>query len=157
MEPFVFQQLAFVRKLTLKAAEGLTEEMADIVPDGFRNSLRWQLGHLYVVLERFAFKAPGLPQQLPDGFRERFEFGTSPLTWAVDAPLPTLPELRELLAEQPARVEALLAQRLREEVAPYTTSTGFTLSTPGEFLGLALYHEGLHQGAVKLYKTILSR
>ncbi|WP_028608778.1 DinB family protein [Paenibacillus harenae] len=155
MEHYLFVQLAFVRGQTLKAANGITEENADRIPDGFRNSLRWQLGHIYVVLERFAFQAAGLPQQLPGGFKERFEYGTSPLTTPAAVPVPTLDELKLLLGEQPARIQGALADRLQQKVEPYTTSAGLTLGTPEQFLSFALYHEGMHNSAIKLYKVLL--
>ncbi|MCR2806574.1 DinB family protein [Paenibacillus soyae] len=157
MVHYLFDQLAFVRKGTLKAAEGVTEEQADIVPEGFNNSIRWNLGHLYVVLERYGFKYIGLPQQLPEGFRERFEFGTSPRSYEGAAPVPTMTELTELLGGQVDRIREALGDRMHEQVTPYTTSTGFTLYTPEQFMSLALYHEGLHQSVIKLYKTILNR
>ncbi|RJE85121.1 DinB family protein [Paenibacillus sp. 1011MAR3C5] len=157
MEHYLFRQLAFVRNGTLKAASGVSEEMADLIPDGFRNSIRWNLGHVYVVLERFAFHNIGLPQQLPDGFKERFEYGTSPLTSVSSAAVPSLPELERLLGEQNARIQAALKDRLQEKITPYTTSTGITLDSPEQFLSMALYHEGLHQSIIKLYKNLLTR
>lgn len=157
MEHHLFKQLAFVRGGTLKAAGGVSEEMADIIPDGFRNSIRWNLGHVYVVLERFAFQYIGLPQHLPDGFKERFEYGTSPLTSVSSSPVPSLSELEQLLGDQNVRIQAALQDRLQEKITPYTTSTGFTMDSPEQFLSLALYHEGLHQSVIKLYKNLLNR
>lgn len=157
MEHHLFKQLAFVRGGTLKAAGGVSEEMADIIPDGFRNSIRWNLGHVYVVLERFAFQYIGLPQHLPDGFKERFEYGTSPLTSVSSSSVPSLSELEQLLGDQNVRIQAALQDRLQEKITPYTTSTGFTMDSPEQFLSLALYHEGLHQSVIKLYKNLLNR
>ncbi|MBW5445482.1 DinB family protein [Cohnella sp. CFH 77786] len=154
---YLFDQAEFVRKQTLKAMEGVTEEMADKIPDGFRNSIRWNLGHVYVVLERYIFKYLELPLHVPEGFQELFEFGTSPLGWPDSVRVPTLPELEALLAGQLARVREAVGHRLRDEVPqPYTTSLGMRLSTPEEFLSFNLYHEGMHLGAVKLYKKLLS-
>lgn len=154
---YLFRQLAFVRAQTLKAVEGISEETADLVPEGFRNNIRWNLGHIYVVLERFAFHYIGLPQQLPSGFKERYEFGTSPVDSTVTGPIPTLPELAVLLSEQQDRIREALAGRLNEKLEqPYTTSTGITLETPHQFLGFSLYHEGMHFSVIKLYKRLLS-
>ncbi|PYI56580.1 DinB family protein [Paenibacillus flagellatus] len=158
MDPFLFDQLTFVRGQTLKAMEGVTEELADRIPDGFRNSLRWQLGHVYVVLERFAFQYIGLPLYRPDGFKELFEYGTSPAAWPETVRVPTLAELEVLLREQPGRIREALEHRLKERIEPpYTTSTGVTLAAPEQFISFGLYHEGMHQSVVKLYKTLLNR
>ncbi|WP_199621973.1 DinB family protein [Paenibacillus alkalitolerans] len=157
MEHFLFKQLAFVRSQTLKLMDGVTEELAERIPDGFRNNIRWNLGHIYVVLERFAFQYIGLPQHLPEGFKERFEYGTSPLNTPDSVLVPTLQELETLLKEQHQRIHEALANRLQEKVTPYTTSAGITLDTPEQFLSLNLYHEGMHLSVIKLYKSLLSR
>jgi hypothetical protein len=158
MEHFLFNQLALVRAQTLKIVEGITEETADRIPEGFRNSIRWQMGHIYVVLERFAFQYIGLPLHLPEGFKEQFEYGTSPLNAPISVPVPTLQELKTLLKDQLERIRDALGHRLQEKVIPpYTTSAGMTLETPEQFLSFNLYHEGMHISVIKLYKTLLSR
>ncbi|MGK9250650.1 DinB family protein [Paenibacillus humicus] len=155
MDTSLFDQLDFVRNQTLGRLQGIDEQSADAIPQGFRNSIRWNSGHLYVVLERLAFQAIGLPQQLPDGFVEQYEYGTSPSSMPESAQAATMDELIRLLQDQPDRVRAGLSGRLQESVAPYTTSTGFTLSTPEQFIRLALYHEGMHFGIIKSYRALL--
>jgi hypothetical protein len=158
MEHFLFRQLAFVRGQTLKMMEGVTEEIADLIPEGFRNTIRWNVGHIYVVLERFAFHYIGLPLHLPKGFKEQFEYGTSPLNTPASVPVPTLQELETLLKEQQERIREALAHRLQEKIVPpYTTSAGMTLETPEQFLSFNLYHEGMHLNVIKVYKSLLSR
>lgn len=156
MEHLLFKQLDFVRGQTLKTMAGVTEEMADQIPEGFRNSLRWNFGHIYVVLERFSFHFIGIPQHLPEGFKEQFEYGTSPLLTSASIPVPTLEELETLLKEQVGRIREALVHRMHEKIEPpYTTSAGMTLDTPEQFLSFNLYHEGMHFGIIKLYKKLL--
>lgn len=157
MEHYVFNQLDFVRAQVLKAVEGVSEEMADQIPDGFRNSIRWQLGHIYVVLERLAYQSLGLPTQTPEGFKELFEFKTSPLTAPTGLAVPSLQELTALLKEQPVRIRSELANRLHDDITPYTTSAGMKLESLAEFLSFNLYHEGMHFSVIKQYKVLLSR
>ncbi|WP_379134566.1 DinB family protein [Paenibacillus sp. sgz500958] len=156
MEHYLFRQLAFVRMRISQAMQGVTEEMADLIPAGYRNSLRWQLGHIYVVCERFSFQFIGLPLHLPEGFKELFENGTSPLTAPESLALPTLPELEGLLAEQQIRIREQLGDRMQEHMPPYTTSGGMTMETPEQFLSFNLYHEGLHTSVIKMYKKMLT-
>lgn len=136
--------------------DGVTEETADRIPDGFRNTIRWQLGHVYVVLERFAFQYLGLPLHLPEGFKEQFEYGTTPLNRPNSVTVPTLQELENLLKDQQERIRDVLGHRLEEKIVPpYTTSAGMTLETPEQFLSFNLYHEGMHISVIKLYKILL--
>jgi len=158
MDHFLFKQLDFVRSQTLKWMDGLTEETADKIPEGFRNNIRWHFGHVYVVLERHCLQYSELPLHLPPGFKERFEFGTSPLTVpaSVTASVPTLEELKVLLQEQPERIRKALSHRMSEKVAqPYTTSAGMLLETSEQFLSFNLFHEGMHLSVIKLYTSLL--
>ncbi|MDU0202276.1 MULTISPECIES: DinB family protein [Paenibacillus] len=157
MEHFLFRQLAFVRNQVLQAVEGISEETADQIPNGFRNSIRWQLGHIYVVMERYAFQYMGLPQQLPEGFKEQFEYKTSPLTTPADIVVPTLSELKMLLKRQIERIQSELGDRLQDNVTPYTTSAGMKLESLEQFLSFNLYHEGMHFSVIKIYKVLLSQ
>ncbi|WP_162356640.1 DinB family protein [Metabacillus mangrovi] len=156
MGHFVFEQMKFARAQVIRSMEDVSADIADIVPDGFRNSIRWNLGHLYVVLERFSFQYIGLPQIMPDGFKEHFEYGTSPLH-PSSAPLPSLNLLKTLLEEQPGRIEEKLLDRLQEPATPYTTSQGMRLETPEQFLSFHLFHEGQHLNTIKLYKQMLAK
>ena len=59
MNEAIFNQLDFARGGTLKSVENVTEQEADIIPEGFANSIRWNLGHIYTVHEQFAFATAG--------------------------------------------------------------------------------------------------
>lgn len=159
MSTNLFDQMAFIRSQTLEAMEGVTEELADRIPAGFRNNLRWQLGHVYTVTEKLAFAQSKLPMHLPEGFMERFPYGTSPLDNIANSfPVPTLPQLGSLLKEQPERIRAALpSSRLNENVPTIITSTGLGLLTLEQSLRYNMYHEGLHFGIILVYKRLLSR
>lgn len=157
MPHYLFDQLAKSRSMTLKAMDGVTEEIADIIPEGFRNHIRWNLGHLYVVQERFAFQYVGLPLHMPNGFKELFEYGTTPLSPPDNVKPPTLPELEALLRDQSQRIRDALSNRMHEEIVPpYTTSAGFILGSLEQLLSFNLYHEGMHVSVIRLYKKLLS-
>jgi uncharacterized damage-inducible protein DinB len=157
LEHYLFKQLAFVRDQVLQAVEGVSEEKADQIPDGFRNSIRWQMGHIYVVMERYAFQYMELPLHLPQGFKEQFEYKTSPLTTPADIVVPTLAELKMLLGRQIERIQSELGNRLHDNVTPYTTSAGMRLESLEQFLSFNLYHEGMHLSVIKIYKVLLSK
>lgn len=153
MEDFLFRQLEFVRNCTLKEVEGITDDVADTIHTGFRNNIRWSLGHIYFSQERLAFHFLGIPLTLPANYQELFANGTSPLNW-IEEP-PALSEIIKLLSEQQARIHSLLKHRLDEKVeTPYTTSAGLYLETVREFLNFSLYHEGMHYSYMKVYKAL---
>jgi len=155
LSTYLFDQLTFVRGQTLKALEGVSEATANVVPEGFRNSILWHAGHIYVVHERFAFVLQGKEAKLPPAYTASFGMGTSPASWTKRPP--ALAEIREMLREQQARVEQTWQGKLQEGAPePYTTSAGMTLATTEAFLNFTLYHEGMHFQAIKMYKMLLS-
>ncbi|XEC94920.1 DinB family protein [Paenibacillus tarimensis] len=158
MESYLFKQMTFVRSQTLKLMGRVTEEAVDRVPAGFRNTIRWQFGHIYYVLERLTFQPIGLSPHLPQGFKEQFDNGTSPLNIPESVAVPSLQELEILLKDQVERVRAVLEHRLTERVSsPYTIPAGLTLETPEQFLSFNLFHEGMHLSVIKLYRTLLTK
>ncbi|MCP8615868.1 DinB family protein [Salirhabdus salicampi] len=153
MNHYLFDQLEHVRGITLKVLERVNEEDADVVHDGFRNSIRWNVGHIYLVQEQLAFGPIGLSQHIPHDYSSLFSPGTSPKDWELE--VPTLNELRGLLQEQPKRVKQQLSYRLDEEVTrPHTTKSGIHLETVAEFLSFSLFHEGIHMNTIVNYHKL---
>lgn len=156
MMSIVIEQLQFIRGLTIKAVEGTPERKLDIIPEGFNNNVRWNLGHIYVIQEKLAFHFSGEPMVLPDNFTRLFAKGTKPADWNEDPP--KLEVLVEMLADQPKRIQQSFHHRLEEKVKePFTTGSGLTLSTIGELLNFSIYHEGMHFNTINLLKRFSSK
>lgn len=155
MGNYLFEQLDFVRNVTVSIANEVSESQADEIPEGFNNNIRWNLGHIYLVQEQFAFNFAQEPMQIPEGFRDVFAKGTKPTDWTVQPP--QLSELIELLKEQPIRIREKLIHRLDEKVVNPFTLGGLTLNTIGEFLTLSLYHEGGHTQTIKMLKKLTEK
>ncbi|WP_179013582.1 DinB family protein [Paenibacillus sp. 79R4] len=150
----IFDQIEFIRSQTLKMVQGLTEEEVRTIPDGFRNHILWNLGHIAFVQDRFAFLLAGLPSGLPEQYREWFANGTSPLEWTGQEP--DFAEVCRIAGEQPSEIRRLLSGRLDEPtVQPFTTSSGFTMDRIGSLLSFSLYHEGMHFGIIKQFKKTI--
>ncbi|MDR3586187.1 MAG: DinB family protein [Desulfosporosinus sp.] len=151
MKEFLFNQLKVVRSNTLNAVKEVSESQAYSVPEGFNNNILWNLGHVYISQEKFAFGFIPEPMQVPDGFTESFGRDTKPSEWKGQPP--TLAEMIKLLDDQTSRIKEKLENRLDEAVAnPFTMPSGLTLRTIGEFLTFSMYHEGMHVQTIKMLK-----
>ncbi|GGH73152.1 putative damage-inducible protein DinB [Pullulanibacillus pueri] len=151
MDQTVFKPLEFVRQRTINAVKDLSDKTLDTVPKGFNNNIRWNLGHVYVVQERFAFQTTGETVQIPENYLRLFSPGTKPADW--NEQVPTLEELLKALEEQAQRIQETFQNRLDEQVKkPFTTGSGLTLNTVGELLTFSLYHEGMHFQTISLLK-----
>ncbi|WP_334074455.1 MULTISPECIES: DinB family protein [Paenibacillus] len=148
MSNYIFTQLNFVRNNTLQLVSTLDERKSEILLEGLSNHVKWNLGHIYFVQEKFAFHFLGEEMLLPPGFAELYAPGTRPGSEPADGF--ALAEILDLLDGQMTRIEAALSARLKEEVKqPYTTSKGLRLSRVDEFLSFCLYHEGMHFEKIK--------
>jgi len=151
LKKFIFTQLKVIRSTTLNAVKELNESQADTVPEGFNNNIRWNLGHVYLSQERFAFAFAQEPMVVPDGFLELFGRDSKPSEWKVQPP--TLPALIQLLEDQTSRIEDKLNSRLDEVVSkPLIMPSGLILKTIAEYLTFSMYHEGMHVQTIRMLK-----
>ncbi|TKD72296.1 DinB family protein [Pseudalkalibacillus hwajinpoensis] len=151
MENNVMKQFEMTRTFLLMGAEKITEEHADLIPEGFPNSLRWQLGHVYVALEQLLFLQTGEKANLPEGYGEMFSRGTSPKDWTTEPP--KLDELKSNLSAQLGRLKETFQGRLEDEIPQPFKVGPYELTTIGEVLLFAIYHESEHNGCMKGLKN----
>ncbi|MFD0675769.1 MULTISPECIES: DinB family protein [unclassified Paenibacillus] len=145
----LFLQLDLVRERTLQQLDLTSEETADVMPPGYRNTLRWNLGHILTVQENLVFKLCGEPFSLPDEYPGLFNNGTKPADWQTEPP--TLELIKQQLAEQTERIKDKLSLRL-DEMLPQPFKG---IDTVGGMIGFSLYHEGVHTGyMMSLRKSI---
>ncbi|GAA0504366.1 DinB family protein [Salinibacillus aidingensis] len=148
MENYLLKQLLFVRESTINFVKDMGEATSELVPDKLNNNIKWNLGHIYVVGEKFLFHFTGEETKIPSNYPTFFNTGTSPADWEMKPP--SLKELIDVLSEQINRMNLALSGRMDEKVKEaYTTSTGFELRIVKEFVSFCLYHEGMHFGAIK--------
>ena len=145
-EELIFQQMNFIRQITLYEMKHLLEDQADQMPQGFSNTIRWNLGHIYTFQNMLLSQYGGKNIELPDGYTELFAPKTKPVDWPSE--VPTLAELKQLLEQQPAIIQEALAGHLNETaLKPFKS-----ISTIGELLIFSMYHEGMHIGTIKALK-----
>lgn len=149
----VLAQFEFGRNGILKEAAEVTEEIADIVPTGLSNSLRWQMGHVLLSTEQLLFYFSGESMEVEEGYNELFASGTRPADWNKDAP--SVEQLHTQLTEQMTRIRSTFEGRLDEEIEkPFKAGT-LELHTIGELLLFVLFHESEHRGIMKVMKEEL--
>lgn len=146
----ILDQIGMIRSVTLETIGEISDEEADVQPKGWNNTIRWHLGHIYLVQERLAFHFAGFPLDLPQSYIDMFCSGTKPSDWKSEPP--SLADLAARLAEQPDRIRALLCDKLEERPAnPFPRFDG-KIDTIGGLLTFSLFHEGLHNASIRALK-----
>jgi uncharacterized damage-inducible protein DinB len=146
-EEKLLKQFEVIRAISIKSIESITEEMADELPEGYKNTIRWNLGHILAVTDAFLFNFAEIPMYLSEEHFNMFKSGTKPDDWKTVPP--TLEELSEMFKGQMEHIKAQLENRSMDEKTPNTFNLyGNPQETLGEVLNFCLYHEGFHLGYI---------
>lgn len=143
----LLNQLNFTRIYTQGRLQSVKEDQWDLQPEGFNNTIRWNVGHIFTSMESFVQKViptydPVHPEWIP-----LFKGGTKPEDWTMTPP--TNEELLAALAAQPARVKEILAGKL-DQPLPESMKIGnfHEMATIGAVIQFAVWHEGIHAGII---------
>lgn len=147
------EMLHAIRQSFRRATDDLTEEQLLFIPAGFRNNILWHLGHVVVTQQNLHYNFAGLPMHVSEELMNDFRPGTSAETWAVT---PDIAEVRRLLVALPEKLAADYEAGMFTEYKEFTTRTGMKLASIEDALDFALFHEGLHLGAVQTYRKMLA-
>ncbi|WP_306454058.1 DinB family protein [Evansella halocellulosilytica] len=145
----LFTQLKSYRDYFLYELEDVTEKEAEIIPTGFKNNIRWNIGHVYIDQYLWVQVLTKEKGHYPESFNSWFGFRTSPKNFTADTP--SFGQLKALLEEQPAKIQKQYGNRLDEEFEP----TEMGMYTLEQVLVRTIYHEGMHtQSILDLKKCI---
>lgn len=127
----------------------MDEELIDVIPTGFLNNIRWNIGHILVGWDHAIFTNLKQERLLPHQYHSMFPTGSIPSHWR-EAP-PSLIELRKSLIYQQDDIINATRGRLEERlVEPF-----LHMNTIGEIILFQLAHEALHAGVITSIRRCL--
>lgn len=135
----LFQQLQHYRS-----------ELLNIIPTGFHNNIRWNMGHLYLDQYLWIEALTKDKHKELDHFTNWFGFGTSPDHF--DEKTPSFDALKMLLAQQPEQLKEQYGHRLMEVFPPIEMG----MQTIEQVLLRTIFHEGMHVQAILTIHRILN-
>ncbi len=148
MSNLIKKQFELTRGYFIKNAETLSNQVMDVQPEGFNNTIHWQIGHVLVSAESLLL---GFPQSgsLPANYGELFGTRTKPSDWQGE--VPTVETLIEQLKEQLTRLTAIPDAHFEETLPePF-----LGMSSVGEIANFVAFHESLHLGQVQTMKRLI--
>lgn len=146
----LFYQLETYREGLLFDVNDISADEAEIVPEGFNNNIRWNLGHVY--LDQYMWiKVLTKDDLYPESFNQWFGFGTNPSNF--DENTPSFEELKQLLKEQTNKIKDIYGDRLEEEFPP----TEMGMFTIEQVLSRTIFHEGMHTQAINDLKKFIRK
>jgi hypothetical protein len=142
-----------LRAFALKFLANMDAEEASLIPDGFRNNLQWQLGHLLYTQGTTLYEWCGQPLPFHRSFKEYFGLGTSPEDF--DSLVPDWDELLALAGRHLRSLPGEVAHRLEQPLLKPYKLMNISMTTAGETLPFLIAHEGEHLAHIKRLRKAL--
>jgi hypothetical protein len=125
------------RKILEQILVSHTLEQLNKIPEGFKNNLIWNIGHIVVVQQMLVYKLSGLPMMVSDELVEKYKKGSQPEQMATQA---DVAELQSLLFETINQTRTDFNQNLFVNYQEFTTMSGFTLKNAQDAMAFNYYH-----------------
>ncbi|MGL5113213.1 MAG: DinB family protein [Flavobacterium sp.] len=139
----LFELTATSRKMAASFLENYSLAQLNAIPDGFSNTLFWNIAHIVVTQQLLVYKLSGLPMHVSDELVERYKKGSKPQHSVTEVEVALVKSLLFSTVEQ---TKSDYEKNLFQVYAEYPTSAGFTLHNVEEALQFNAFHEGLHLG-----------
>lgn len=145
----LFHQLDSYRSEVLQVLETVTADIADIIPSGFHNNIRWNMGHIYLDQYLWIQALTNEKSEELESLQSWFGYGTSPANF--NEKTPSFEELKKLLKAQPIQIKEMYGDRLEVEFP----SIDMGMNTIEQVLIRTIFHEGMHLQTILDIKKFL--
>lgn len=148
----VFAMSKFVRGLTINSLKKVSDEHMLATPDGLKNNMLWNAGHILYIHGAFLYAHTGNDIPLPDTYKAWFNIGTSPNDWK-ETPDPA--EVQSRLSSFCDQIEKDRADNKFKNFEPFHLFGDQTIDSVHESLMFLCAHEGIHLGYIGTIKNLL--
>lgn len=142
------------RTLYGKLAARFSDEQLNQIPDGYKNNIIWNIGHVIVVQQNLLYGLSGLKPHYPKEMYELYRPGSAPQGDISEGEINTIKDLMVSLID---KTEEDLRNEVFQDFRAYTTGTGFQLDSFAEAFEFNNYHEAIHLGYVMAMSKHLQR
>jgi hypothetical protein len=139
----LFKTWATNRKIYLSFLEGYSLEQLNKIPNGFKNNLIWNIGHVVVVQQLLVYRGSNHPMSVSAELVNLYKPGTKPEQPVTQA---EVDQLKELLMSAIVKTQEDYNNGIFTSYNEFTTSVGFHLASVQDALEFNNYHEGMHLG-----------
>lgn len=137
-----FEIQRITRSNMLNLVNDLTIEELTKIPEGFKNNILWNFGHVIITQQLLIYKNSGLTCNVSDYLIQSFGKGSKP----IDYNKSILDELKLLLTDLVDQTVFDFKDGAFKDYIVYQTSYNATLKTVEEAIRFNNIHESLHLG-----------
>jgi hypothetical protein len=144
MTEFIFKYIRKNRELFLDLVNSLSVEQLNKVPEGYRNNIAWNFGHIVVSTQGLCYVRSGVKPGLEIPFRAKYGKDSKPESFISEE---EIDELKKQLVSTIDIIEEDLKKGVFKNITPYSTATyKHEMHSIEEILTCTLAHDSLHFG-----------
>lgn len=140
------------RNVLLRFLDECTLEQLNTIPEGFKNNIIWNIGHIVVVQQMLVYNLSGLPMMVSDELVAKYKKGTSP---NQNCTKEEVNELKKLLFDTLDQTKVDFNNDVFKNYTEFTTMTGFLINSAKAAIEFNNFHEGLHIGIMMQLKKFV--
>ena len=144
MTEFGFKYIRKNRELFLELVNSLNIEQLNKIPDGFRNNIVWNFGHIVVSTQNLCYVRSGVKPDLDIKFKSKYSKDSRPESFITQEEIDIL---KEQLLSTIDKIESDLKAGVFKNITPYSTATyKHEMYSIEEILTCTLAHDSMHYG-----------
>jgi len=144
MTEFVFKYIRKNRELFLNLVNSLTIEQLNKIPEGYRNNIAWNFGHIVVSTQLLCYVRPQVDTSKEISFRTKYAKDSKPESFIEQK---EIDELKKQLVSSIDAIEEDLKNGVFKNIKPYSTATyAHEMHSIEEILTCTLAHDSFHYG-----------
>ena len=149
---FILKSVRQTRQNMQRLMGGLAIEQLNAIPDGFRNNLIWNYGHVIVTQQLLCYGLSGQKTFVDKSLIESYRKGTAPDGFVDQVAFEELQTLSTAALDQ---FQNDYVQGVFQDFKLYPTSFGVELSRIEEAFQFNLAHEAMHLGTMLAIKKLV--
>ncbi|MBL7931735.1 MAG: DinB family protein, partial [Bacteroidia bacterium] len=136
----------------LNIVSALSLEQLNKVPQGFKNNIAWNVGHLVAAVQGVCYGRSGLPMNVEQSFFDMYKPESKP---ERDITAEELETIKDLMFSTLDTLEADYEKRIFGGFTPFKTRTGVQLNSIEDAITFLLFHEGIHTGVIMSQRKLV--
>lgn len=153
MTEFVFKYIRRNRELFLDMVNRLTIEQLNKIPEGFKNNIAWNFGHIIVTTQALCYIRSGIKPNKNIEYLEKYQKGTRPEGFISER---EIQNLREQIFLSIDKIEADMKKNVFNGIKPFSSATyGYEMNNIEEVIACSLTHDAMHYGVALAQRKLV--
>ena len=140
------------RTNVLESINNLSVDQINKIPEGFNNSICWNVGHILVSQQLLTYKLAGFDCLVPTFLIEKYKKGS---TCTENTSIDEIEKIKNNLLSVVNRTYEDYKNSIFKNYSEYVTSSGIILNNIEEGIQFSNIHDAIHIGIIMSLKKIL--